>query len=173
MNNDLISREALKEVLSDPLYRSTIKDYGEILKYTFVMDIIDNAPSIVVGYLTNCSHCDSGYAQGYSDGYLKGKEDTPHGEWITDRQPDKNGTYLCVVSLEGANVYFRDILSYATDLYEVDNFDFQKYRYKKKTDRAGWYYLDSEYGYIHYEDDEVVAWMELPELPEPYKGEEE
>ena len=42
---DLISREALKKILSDPLYRSTIKDYGEILKYTFVMDMIDNAPT--------------------------------------------------------------------------------------------------------------------------------
>lgn len=94
-------------------------------------------------------------------------------EWITDRQPDKNGTYLCVVTVKGARVYFRDILSYATDLYAVDNFDFQKYRYKKKTDRAGWYALDSEYGYIHFEDDEILAWMELPELPEPYKGEEE
>ena len=45
MNNDLISREDLKKALSDPLYCSTIKDYGEVLKYTFVMDIIDNAPT--------------------------------------------------------------------------------------------------------------------------------
>lgn len=95
-------------------------------------------------------------------------------EWITDRQPDKNGIYLCVIeAAKGLNVYFRYILSYATDLYEVDKFDFQKYRYKKKTDRAGWYDVDSEYGYIHLEDDEVVAWMELPELPEQYKGEED
>jgi hypothetical protein len=42
----LIDADALRKVLSDPLYRSTIKDYGEILKYTFVMDIIDNAPTI-------------------------------------------------------------------------------------------------------------------------------
>lgn len=46
MNNDLISRSDLKKVLGDPLYRSTIKDYGEIFKYTFVMDIIDNAPTV-------------------------------------------------------------------------------------------------------------------------------
>jgi hypothetical protein len=46
VHKDLISREALKKILSDPLYRSTIKDHGEILKYTFVMDIIDNAPTV-------------------------------------------------------------------------------------------------------------------------------
>lgn len=93
-------------------------------------------------------------------------------DWITDRKPDKNGTYLCVFTISGSNIYFRNILSYATDLYAVDHFDFQKYRYKKKTDRAGWYDLDSEYGYIHYDDDEVLAWMELPELPEQFrKGE--
>lgn len=41
-----IDADELKKVLSEPLYRSTIKDYGEILKYTFVMDIIDNAPTV-------------------------------------------------------------------------------------------------------------------------------
>ena len=34
---------------------------------------IDNAPTVD----TTCPHCDSGYAQGYSDGYLKGKEERP------------------------------------------------------------------------------------------------
>lgn len=61
MTDDLINREALKKILSDPLYRSTIKDYGEILKYTFVMDMIDNAPTVADRY-------DEGYAQGYIDG---------------------------------------------------------------------------------------------------------
>ena len=58
---DLISREALKKILGDPLYRSSIKDYGEILKYTFVMDIIDNAQAVSDRY-------NEGYAQGYIDG---------------------------------------------------------------------------------------------------------
>lgn len=39
---------------------------------------IDNAPTVD----TTCPNCDSGYAQGYSDGYLKGKEERPQGEWI-------------------------------------------------------------------------------------------
>lgn len=51
---DLISREALKKILSDPLYRSTIKDYGEILKYTFVMDMIDNAPAVERQIVDSC-----------------------------------------------------------------------------------------------------------------------
>lgn len=34
---------------------------------------IDNAPTVD----TTCPNCDSGYAQGYSDGYLKGKEERP------------------------------------------------------------------------------------------------
>ena len=31
---------------------------------------------------TTCPNCDSGYAQGYSDGYLKGKEERPQGKWV-------------------------------------------------------------------------------------------
>ena len=41
---------------------------------------IDNAPTVD----TTCPNCDSGYAQGYSDGYLKGKEERPTGHWIDD-----------------------------------------------------------------------------------------
>ena len=43
-----------------------------------VIMTIDNAPTVD----TTCPHCDSGYAQGLSDGYLKGKEERPQGEWI-------------------------------------------------------------------------------------------
>lgn len=50
--------------------------------------LIDNAPTVD----TNCPHCDSGYAQGYSDGYLKGKEDRPQGRWLFSRC-DKCGAY--------------------------------------------------------------------------------
>ena len=69
MNNDLISRSALKIAFSD-MYR---KDYEKWIK-----EIIDNAPTVD----TTCPNCDSGYAQGYSDGYLKGKDERPQGEWI-------------------------------------------------------------------------------------------
>lgn len=49
-----------------------------LLNYNDIKDVIDNAPTVD----TTCPNCDSGYAQGYSDGYLKGKEERPQGEWI-------------------------------------------------------------------------------------------
>ncbi len=68
----LIDADKLRKVLSEPLYRSTIKDYGEILKYTFVMDIIDNAPTVAV----------DNYSMGYQDGVRKVLSERPQGEWI-------------------------------------------------------------------------------------------
>jgi len=49
---DLISREALKKALSEPLYRSTIKDFGEVIEYTHIMNTIDNAPTVEDEILT-------------------------------------------------------------------------------------------------------------------------
>ena len=70
MNVDLISREALKEAFEE-LTSKKFCGYRDFEK------LIDNAPTIY----TDCIHCDSGYAQGYSDGYLKGKEERPTGKW--------------------------------------------------------------------------------------------
>lgn len=66
---DLISREALKQALSEPLYRSTIKDFGEVIEYTHIMNTIDNAPTVErpqgkwIGDILNldvrCSNCNS------------------------------------------------------------------------------------------------------------------
>lgn len=47
-----------------------------LLNYNDIKDVIDNAPTVD----TTCPNCDSGYAQGYSDGYLKGKEERPQDE---------------------------------------------------------------------------------------------
>lgn len=47
---------------------------------------------------TTCPNCDSGYAQGYSDGYLNGKAERPHGKWIDEGQYAEGHTehaYLC------------------------------------------------------------------------------
>ena len=60
MNNDLISRSALKEDIKEWKYHGF---------YDKLIEVIDNAPTVD----TTCPNCDSGYAQGYSDGYLKGK----------------------------------------------------------------------------------------------------
>jgi hypothetical protein len=83
MNNDLISRKALRKVLSDPLYRSTIKDYGEILKYTFVMDIIDNAPTVELNESVIQAVLNKRCMTAVANEYLIALHDKrPHGKWI-------------------------------------------------------------------------------------------
>jgi hypothetical protein len=75
---DLISRSALKK------YKFTTQiANGVELEDIEVVPVasIDNAPTVN----TTCPNCDSGYAQGYSDGYLKGKEERPQGEWIEEK----------------------------------------------------------------------------------------
>ena len=59
----LIDTDKLKEAINTEL-----KAHLVYLPIAF-KDLIDNAPTVD----TTCPHCDSGYAQGYSDGYLKGK----------------------------------------------------------------------------------------------------
>ena len=81
MNKDLISREALKKALKsgcDICHDKNTNWCEHCCPLNDFEDLIDNAPSVD----TTCPHCDSGYAQGYSDGYLKGKEERPQGEWI-------------------------------------------------------------------------------------------
>lgn len=71
MSNDLISREALKEVIND-LFRSGEYDCASVLK------AIDNATAVY----------DNPYSDGREDGYIEGYEeatrefDRPKGEWI-------------------------------------------------------------------------------------------
>ena len=81
-------------------------------------------------------------------------------KWIpcSDKMP-KNGTYLCTVCGWGGE--YLQILGYSKNLYKVDEFDFWD-----KKGKAGFYELDSEYGFHEVHD--VVAWMPLPE---PYKAE--
>ena len=74
-SGDAISREALKKILSEPLYRSTIKDYGEILKYTFVIDMINNAPILPLPDFK------AGYKQAIIDG--KANYSRQKGEYIS------------------------------------------------------------------------------------------
>lgn len=75
-------------------------------------------------------------------------------QWISvnEKLPEKEGDceYL-VTSRSGIN-----ILSFAKDLYKVDEYDFWD-----KKGVSGWFDYDSEYGYI--EIDGVIAWMPLPE----------
>ena len=74
---DLISRMWLK----DHKFTTQVCNGVEIESVDVVgVTTIDNAQTVD----TTCPNCDSGYAQGYSDGYLKGKEERPTGHWIDD-----------------------------------------------------------------------------------------
>lgn len=78
MNNDLISREALKEDLIKFFPIDCLEGIESKTLFNQILTDINNAPTVD----TTCPHCNSGYAQGYSDGYLKGIEERPQGEWI-------------------------------------------------------------------------------------------
>lgn len=78
--------------------------------------------------------------------------------------PKKNGLYIVCSKLQ----YYKDkeehitsivrVISYATDLYKVDKFDFAD-----KKDKSGWYSYDAEWGY--FERNDILYWMELPKTP--------
>ena len=90
----------------------------------------------------------------------------PEQKWIpcSERLPEEDGDYLvlyCTWSKFKPYVY--DVMSFANDLYQIDEYDFIDRRGQK-----GWFYCDGEYGFC--EDNSVYAWMPLPE---PYKGEQE
>ena len=71
--------DALKEVITANHYllssRNNSIDYGMFT--TGIIQAIDNAPTVD----TACPHCDSGYAQGCSDGYLRGKGELANEVW--------------------------------------------------------------------------------------------
>lgn len=90
MNNDLISREALKEIVSRTRFggHSTISVSKEMRDY--MNRLIDNAPT-----------ADKGYTEGHIDGVLQGEKlyARPQGKWIFDSEYTKignpYGTYKC------------------------------------------------------------------------------
>lgn len=88
----------------------------------------------------------------------------PEPQWIpcSERLPEEDGEYLVLYHTRSAyKPYVYDVISFANDLYKIDEYDF----YDEKGQK-GWFYYDREYGYC--EDDSVIAWMPLPE---PYRGE--
>lgn len=78
-------------------------------------------------------------------------------EWISvkERLPEKNGSYL---TCNDSGMI--DIDSFTLDAYKLDNYDFARYKGKKK---ALFYSYDSEWGYG--EASAVTHWMPLPEKP--------
>lgn len=72
---------------------------------------------------------------------------------VSERLPEVDGKYLTTIKVFGSN--YNEIRSFANSLYKIDKYDFSD----KKG--HGWYFYDSEYGYI--EETNVIAWMPLPE----------
>lgn len=79
------------------------------------------------------------------------------------RLPKKFGKYLVIRKVFGKATI--DILGFSPDLYALDKYDFQRYKGKKK---AGFYLYDSEYGYSDIDMDKVLAWANLPKIPDQY-----
>lgn len=90
----------------------------------------------------------------------------PELQWIpcSERLPEEDGEYLVIYYTHSKyKPYAYDVLSFANDLYQIDEYDFPN-----KKGQNGWFYCDVEYGYC--EDDGVFAWMPLPE---PYREDKE
>lgn len=73
MNNDLISREALKKVIETyrPVKCFTDKDTGKNRMVDYCLSEIDNAPTVL----------HDNYCMGYQDGVRKVLSERPQGEW--------------------------------------------------------------------------------------------
>lgn len=76
-------------------------------------------------------------------------------DWISvkDRLPERNGEYLVATKFLGRRMVM--MMSFATDLYEIEKRDFPKHG-------PGWY-GHGEVGF--YEWVGVTHWMLLPEVP--------
>lgn len=83
-------------------------------------------------------------------------------EWTqtSHKLPRISGRYL-VIRLIFKHLSV-DTMYFASDLSDLDQYSF---KYKK---RPGFYDFDSEYGY--YEVDKVIAWGEIPEIPQEIRG---
>lgn len=80
---------------------------------------------------------------------------------VEARLPEDKQKCLLTLSCFQSSRKYVVVGTYVTDLYSVNKYDFAD-----KKGVSGWYYRDSEYGYIEY-DSRVIAWMPLPE---PYEG---
>lgn len=80
MNNDLISREALKRAACVKFYTSPY--------YKHILDLIDNAPTVNTDL--------SKYSDKlWKEAYERGMNERPHGEWIKEDAEHLKGWYRC------------------------------------------------------------------------------
>ena len=109
MNNDLISREALKEDLAKEIKTN---DMGLWLK---ILLVIDNAPSVKFSLLPADESKEEAYMRGYEKGKIEGilKAHTrPKGEWIVLVDEDNIKTCKC------------SICGRIADIVDFDNYPF-------------------------------------------------
>ena len=149
----MIKEEAI-EVLKDIYNYTRFDTYTTNEARTMAIKALEQEPCDEQDIYTKAYK--DGYDKGYDDGYFIGKNG-----WISvnEKMPEKEGDCEYLVTTRNG----LDILSFAKDLYKVDEYDFCD-----KKGVSGWFDYDSEYGYI--EIDGVVAWMPLPQ---PYNAESE
>ena len=76
-----IDADDLKKALSNKDLITWTHEYGDAIPFDWMMNAIDNAPTV---HHPNCDICEDKakqYSLGFQDGYLTGKE-RPQGEWI-------------------------------------------------------------------------------------------
>ena len=98
MNNDLISREALK------------KQFEELHLHPDLIDLINNAPSVNIK-----DEIAGAYNEGYMCGNKEAEKARPQGEWIpiSEKLPNRNGVYNVTRKLkEGETIYSISDASY-------------------------------------------------------------
>ena len=80
-------------------------------------------------------------------------------EWISVKEslPTKSGRYLTAARIYGS--YTCGVSGFSLNLYEVDKYDFPKKQYKNK---KGFFFYDSEYGYIEQPNVEFRATINTP-----------
>ena len=93
MNNDLISREALKKALE-------LTDYNDIYDLTMTERLIDNAPTVKSYTLDDLEKAKN---NGYKWGRIDGKKERPQGEWIIHN--DFDGWVECPFCHVGHTVF--------------------------------------------------------------------
>lgn len=134
MNDDLISREALKESMRKSInerYISWTKTISVADIATLIFDEIVNAPTVL----------HDNYSMGYQDGVKKVLSERPHGEWILigERLPDRFDDVLVTVLTASGELKVRSGF-YADECFFLDTGN-------------TW----------NWNDPEIKAWMPLPE----------
>ena len=116
MNNDLISRDALKKALTEA--HINMKLTFDIATFNCVMNTIDNAPMVNISKIEH-----KAYNEGFKDGVDQGVKlsERPQGEWIlvSERLPEEDNDYIITYKSFEENVvsksWFNTRVGFAID----------------------------------------------------------